>query len=267
MTWLKKLFQIREKSDGDIVKPFLDHMEDLRWMLVKVISSLGIAMFAAFFFRTDLMNILKVPLAKVDPSLPSQLVVHNIPDSFMLSIKMAFYAGIVLAFPFLIYFIAGFVLPALTKTEKKYLFPGIFGGFLLFASGVLAAYLYILPQTIRFFFKDTADMGLKPMWTWESYASIFSWLTIGFGLLCELPLVVIVLAMLQMVNYKLLSSTRPYAVVLIFVLAMVIAPTPDPGTMLVLAAPILVLYEACIWIVWFIDRNRAKNADVQDLMS
>jgi sec-independent protein translocase protein TatC len=267
MTWLKKLFKIREKSDGDIVKPFLDHMEDLRWMLVKVISTLGISMMGAFFFRKDLMNILKAPLAQVDPALPKLLVVHQIADSFMLSLKMAFYAGIVLSFPFLMYFIADFVLPALTKTEKKYLFPGILGGFILFAGGVLAAYFYILPQTIRFFYKDTAEIGLTAMWTWESYASIFSWLTIGFGLLCELPLVVIVLAMLQMVNYKLLASTRPYAVVLIFVLAMVIAPTPDPGTMLVLALPILLLYEACIWVVWFIDRNRAKNADVQDLMS
>jgi len=202
----------------------------------------------------------------VDPSLPGKLVVPEIAGSFMLSIKLAFYAGIILAFPFLLYFIADFVLPALTKKEKKYLFPGIFGGFILFVSGVLAAYFYILPQTIRFFFDDTKKMQLTAMWTWDSYASIFSWLTIGFGLLCELPVVVIILAMLQMVNYKLLASTRPYAVVLIFVLAMVIAPTPDPGTMLVLAAPILVLYEACIWIVWFIDRNRAKNADVQDLM-
>jgi len=248
------------------VKPFLDHMEDLRWMLIKTISALGIAMFAAFFFRIELMEVLQAPLARVDPSLPGKLVVPDIGGSFMLSIKLAFYAGIILAFPFLLYFIADFVLPALTKKEKKYLFPGIFGGFVLFVCGVLAAYYYILPRTILFFFDDTKKMQLTAMWTWNSYASIFSWLTIGFGLLCELPIVVIVLAMLQMVNYKLLSSTRPYAVVLIMVLAMIIAPTPDPGTMLVLALPILALYEICIWIVWFIDRNRAKNADVQDLM-
>lgn len=267
MNWLKKLFQIREKSDGDIVKPFLEHMEDLRWTLLKMLSVLVVAMFAAFFFRTELMQILQAPLERVDPELPGKLVVHEIAGSFMLSIKMAFYAGIVVAFPFLIYFLADFVLPALTKTEKKYLLPGIAAGFVLFSCGVLAAYYYILPQTIRFFFEDTKKMKLTEMWTWASYASIFSWLTIGFGLLCEVPIVVIALALLKLVTFKLLSSTRPYAVTLIFVLSAIIAPTPDPGTLLILAIPVLLLYEACIWVVWLIDRNRAKNADVQDLMS
>ena len=266
MNWLKKLFQIREKSDGDVVKPFLDHMEDLRWMLIKTISALGIAMGVAFGFRPKLMYILQAPLDRVDVSLRGKIVITEISGSFMLSIKMAFYAGIVLAFPFLLYFIADFVLPALTRKEKKYLFPGIFGGFVLFVGGVLAAYFYILPRTIQFFYDVAQKIQVTTMWTWSSYASIFSWLTIGFGLLCELPIVVIVLAMLEMVNYKLLSSTRPYAVVLILVLAMINAPTPDPATMLVHAMPIFVLDQACIWIVWFIDRKRAKNADVQDLM-
>ena len=232
-----------------------------------MLGVLVLAMVVAFFFRTELMRILQAPLERVDPELPNMLVVHEIAGSFMLSIKMAFYAGIVMAFPFLIFFLADFVLPALTKTEKKYLLPGIAGGFVLFACGVLAAYYYILPQTIRFFFEDTKKMKLREMWTWESYASVFSWLTIGFGLLCEVPVVIIVLALLKLVTFKLLSSTRPYAVTLIFVLSAIIAPTPDPGTLLVLALPVLGLYEACIWVVWFIDRNRAKNADVQDLMN
>src|SRR5687768_2718378 len=117
MNWLSKLlskiFKIREKSDGDIVKPFLEHMEDLRWTLLKMLFTLIAAMIFAFWFRTDLMRILQGPLDQVDPSLSGQLVVTQIAGSFMLSIKMAFYAGIIIAFPFLSFFLADFVLPAL----------------------------------------------------------------------------------------------------------------------------------------------------------
>jgi sec-independent protein translocase protein TatC len=271
MNWLSKLlskiFKIREKSDGDIVKPFLEHMEDLRWTLLKMLFTLLAAMIFAFWFRTDLMRILQAPMDKVDPSLSGQLVVTQIAGSFMLSIKMAVYAGIIIAFPFLAFFLADFVLPALTRQEKKYLFPGIAAGFILFSLGVLAAYYYILPETIRFFWHDTQKMKLREMWTWDSYASIFCWLTIGFGMLCEVPVVVVILALLRIVTFKLLASTRPYAITLIFVLSAVIAPTPDPGTLLILAVPVVVLYEACIWIVWFIDRRRKNNDEVADLLS
>jgi len=271
MNWLSKLlskvFKIREHSDGDVIKPFLEHMEDLRWTLLKMGSTLIFAMIIAFLYRNDLMRILQAPLADVDPDLPRQLVVHDIAGAFMLSIKMSFQAGIVIAFPFLVFFLADFVLPALTRQEKKYLFPGIAAGTLLFCAGVAIAYFYILPQTIRFFYDYTKAMGLQQMWTWTSYASMFTWLTIGFGLLCELPVVVIALALLRIVNYKLLAATRSYAITLIFILAAVIAPTPDPATLLFLAVPIVILYESCIWIVWLLDRRRKKNEDVADLLN
>ena len=100
MNWLSKLlnkvFKIREHSDGDIIKPFLEHMEDLRWTLLKMGFSLIAAMVIAFFYRNDLMRILQAPLAQVDPSLPGQLIVTEIAGAFMLSIKMAFQAGIVI---------------------------------------------------------------------------------------------------------------------------------------------------------------------------
>lgn len=271
MNWLSKLltkvFKIREHSDGDIIKPFLEHMEDLRWTLLKMGLCLVSAMVVAFLYRNELMHILQAPLADVDPRLPGTLIVTDIAGAFMISLKMSFLAGIVMAFPFLVFFLAEFVLPALTRQEKKYLFPGIAGGTVLFCIGVAVAYYYILPQTILFFYNYTKALGVKEMWTWSSYASMFSWLTIGFGLLCELPVVVIVLALLGIINYKLLAATRSYAITGIFILAAIIAPTPDPATLLFLAVPIVLLYESCIWIVWLLDRRRKKNADVTDLLS
>ncbi len=260
MSWLNKFFKFRERADGDLVKPFLEHMEDLRWTIIKMAVSLVSAMIFAFSFRTDLMRVLQAPLEKVDPSLPGQLIITDVAGSFTLSLTLAFYCGIVLALPFLLYFVAGFVLPALTRHEKKYLFPGILAGFLLFVAGVLVCYHYILPETLSFFFHDAQKMQIKTMWTWNKYASFCSWLTIGFGLLCELPVAVVVLAFLGILDFPFLSRTRPYAYTIILILSAIVAPTPDPVTFISLGFPVIVLYECCIWIVWLIDQRRRKRA-------
>jgi sec-independent protein translocase protein TatC len=260
MSWLKSFFNFREKSDGDIVKPFLDHMEDLRWTIIKMIVVQVTMMIISFYFRKDLMHLLRLPLYKVDPNLPDQLVITNIAGSFLISLELAFFSGIAMAFPFHVYFISSFVLPALTRREKNLLLPGIFGTFTLFLAGVTVSYLWILPSTIEFFFKDAADVKLKIMWTWDAYFSFASWLCFGFGLLCELPVIVVLLGLLGIVNFRLLSRTRPFGYTIILILAAVSAPTPDPVTFVTLSIPIVALYEICIWVVWLIDRRREKKA-------
>lgn len=266
MTWLTKFFKFREKSDGDVVKPFLEHMEDLRWVIIKIALTLAIGMGISFCFVSNMMNILRAPLHEVSPDLEDKLVVNGITEGLMISIEMAFFAGIVLALPFLIYFLASFILPALTRQEKRFLFPGIFASTLLFIGGASASYYYILPKTLKFFYDYTTRMGLKILWTWKDYFSFAAWLTIGMGLLCQLPVLVIVLSVVGLVDYKFLARTRPYAITIILILSAVIAPTPDPMTFLSLGAPIILLYEICIWIVWLIDRRKAKRAD-QDRLS
>ena len=263
MNWLTKFFKFREKSDGDVVKPFLEHMEDLRWVVIKIVATLMLAMGISFFFVTDLMNLLRAPLHAVAPDLEKKLVVQGITDSLMITIHLAFFAGIVLALPFLIYFLAGFILPALTRQEKKFLFPGILGSTALFGAGVAVSYRYILPKTLQFFYEYSHKIGVEILWSWKDYLSFASWLTIGLGLLCQLPIVVIVLSIVGLVDYKLLSKTRSYAITAILLLSAVIAPTPDPMTFLSLGAPVILLYEACIWIVWLLDR-RKKKRDEQD---
>ncbi len=259
MSWLNKFFKFREKSDGDVVKPFLEHMEDLRWTLIKCAAVLVLSMVISFFWVRDLMRLIKKPLEAIDPKAAEQLITFGITDSLTISIQLAFFAGIVIALPFLTYFVAGFILPALTRQEKKFLFPGIFGSFLLFLAGVLTSYYYILPETLKFFKWYAASLGILTLWTWKDYLSFCTWLTIGFGLLCQLPVVVVALSVIGLVDYKFLSRTRPYAITIILVLAAVIAPTPDPMTFLSLGTPVILLYEACIWIVWLLDRRKVKR--------
>jgi sec-independent protein translocase protein TatC len=178
----------------------------------------------------------------------------------MISLELAFFAGIAMAFPFHVYFVAQFVLPALTRKERKLLLPGIFGAFLLFLAGVTVAYRWILPSTIAFFYHDAAAAHLKVMWTWNAYFSFAAWLCFGFGLLCELPVIVILLGALGIVSFAFLSKTRPFGYTIILILAAVIAPTPDPVTFVTLSVPIVLLYEACIWVVWLLDRRRKRRA-------
>ncbi len=264
MSWITKFVKFREKSDGEVIKPFLDHMEDLRWTIIKMALVQVTAMIIAFYFRTDLVRMLQLPLEKVDPTLPGKLIINGIADSFIISLELAFFAGIAMAFPFLVYFLAEFVLPALTRQERKFLGPGIFTAFGLFLGGVYVAYEYILPATVGFFWRDAEKMQLAVLWTWNNYFSFAAWLCIGFGLMCEIPVIIIVLALLGFINFALLNRTRPYAYTAILILSAVIAPTPDPMTFITLAIPIVVMYECCIWVVFFIDRRRLRASSSKD---
>ena len=251
-----RLFKFREQPDQN--KPFLEHLEDLRWMLVKMAVTLVIGMTLCFGFRQELVKVLQEPLRNIDPGLVSNLQVFGIMDSLMISIKLAFYAGIVVTFPFLLFFLAQFVLPALTVKEKKFLLPGIFAGFLLFATGVCVAYFLVLPRTLEFCYADAKklDWTLRPPATY--YFSFVTNMSLALGLAFELPIVVLALNYLGFLSVDLMRRTRIYAIPLLFVLAAVIAPTPDPFTLMAFALPLCLLYEACIWLAWMAERRRGK---------
>ncbi len=208
---VQDIFKFRELPESETSKPFLEHLEDLRWTIVKMSITLVLAMI------------------------------------------------IVLSFPLLLYFLAEFVLPALTAVEKRFLFPAIFVSFALFLLGVLVCYFWLLPKTILFFFRDTESLGWIPTWTVQQYYSFVTRFTIGFGLAFELPVVVLALVHFGLVTYKFMSRTRPYAIVLIFILATIITPTPDILTLIAMGLPMCLLYESCIWIAWFMQRRRSAS--------
>jgi sec-independent protein translocase protein TatC len=185
----------------------------------------------------------------------------GITDSIVVSFHLAFYAGLVLSFPLLLYFVAEFVLPALTAVEKQFLLPAIFVSFGLFLLGVLVCYFWLLPKTILFFFRDTESLGWTPAWTVQQYYSFVTRFVIGFGLAFELPVVVLALVRFGLITYKFMARTRPYATVLIFVLATIIAPTPDLLTLIAMGLPMCLLYESCIWIAWAMERRSTSRAN------
>jgi sec-independent protein translocase protein TatC len=253
---LQDIFKFRELPESETSKPVLEHLEDLRWTVVKGAITLVIAMFLCFAFRSTLVRVMQAPLREVDPQVGA-LRALGITDSITISFHLAFYAGIVLSFPLLLYFLAEFVLPALTLMEKRFVLPAIFVSFTLFLFGVLICYFWLLPKTILFFFRDTQSLGWAPAWTVEQYYSFVTRFIIGFGLAFELPVVVLALVKFGLITYRFMARTRPYAMVLIFVLATIITPTPDILTLISMGLPMCLLYEGCIWISWAMERRRS----------
>src|SRR5437773_4582500 len=256
---LRDIFKFRDLPDSETSKPFLEHLEDLRWTIVKMALTLGAAMIVCFAFRSALVRILQAPLRDVGSQIGT-LKALGITDSIVISFHLAFYAGIVLSFPLLLYFLAEFVLPALTAVEKRFLFPAIGVSFALFLLGVACCYFWLLPKTILFFFRDTQSLGWEPMWTVQQYYSFVTRFVLGFGLAFELPVVVLALVRFGLVTYQFMARTRPYAIVLIFILATIITPTPDVLTLVALSLPMRLLYECCIWIAWFMQCRAAYSS-------
>ena len=254
---LRNFFKFREIPEAESAKPFIEHLEDLRWTVVKMAITLFIAMIVCFAFRSTLTHLMQRPLQVVDEEMRT-LQSLGITDSFTISFSLAFYAGIVLSFPLLLYFVAEFVLPALTAVEKRLLLPSIAVSFALFLIGVVACYYWLLPKTVAFFFRDAQSLGWVPNWTVRDYYSFVTRFTIGFGLAFELPIVVLALVRFGLLTYEFMRNTRPYAVVLIFIIAAIITPTPDILTLTAMGFPMYLLYESCIWIAWLMQRRATR---------
>jgi sec-independent protein translocase protein TatC len=226
---LKSFFDFRETRDE--AKPFLAHLEDLRATLIKIAIALAVTMTLCFMFRSELAAVIQRPLIDVDPARAANLQSLGVADSFTISLELSLYGGLILAFPFILLFLAEFVLPALNAAEKRILYPVALVGFGLFLTGVGFCYFVVLPQTLEFFFKDAQQMHWQPTWTVREYYSFTTQFVIGFGLAFELPLVVI------------------------FFVAAIITPTTDMVTLLLMGGPMYVLYEICILISWFMGRR------------
>src|SRR3954462_2887853 len=167
---LRNVFKFRELPESETSKPFLEHLEDLRWTIVKMALTLAVAMIGCFALRGTLVRVLQAPLNAVDPQVGA-LRALGITDSITISFHLAFYAGIVLSFPLLLYFIPEFILPALTAVEKRIPLPALFASFALFLLGVVVCYFWLLPKPILFLFHNTQALGWAPTWTVQQYYS------------------------------------------------------------------------------------------------
>jgi len=254
-----ELFPPESEEGGAAVKPFFEHLEDLRWMLFKMLATLAVAVITSFAFARELMRIIIYPLRRVVGNPQEYLWTMEVTGGFTLGLQLALYAGLIVACPILLYFLADFIIPALTRKERTMLVPVFTAGVGLFLAGVALAYFLVIPGGLKFFLDYNKYLDISSRWTIDSYVGFVSQMCLAFGLCFELPLVVLALAKLGVVSGRFLREKRPYFIVIIFIAAAFITPTTDMLSMLLLAVPMCVLYEACIWIAWWMERLKASR--------
>jgi sec-independent protein translocase protein TatC len=262
---LTKVFKVREKvamnlGSDDEEKPFLEHLDDLRKMIVRVITTLVIATIGTFCFYKPLFQMILRPLiwAGIASDIDhAKTILINIgaPDAFMTVVNVSLIAAVIVSFPIILIFILQFVLPGLKPNEKKMIFPGLAIATALFLVGVAFAYQMVLPRALKFFEEFGTDLGIKQTWTLESYITFSTRFILIFGVSFELPVVVMGLVKLDFLGYKTMKNTRRHAAIIIAVFSAVITPTQDIMTLLLLVLPLYFLYEVCIWLAYYMEKK------------
>jgi sec-independent protein translocase protein TatC len=242
-------------------KPFLDHIEDLRWVILKVVAVLTVTTIGSFFFTRELLEILFWPLRQAGQQPEQFLRVLNVVDPFTIQISVSLSAGILLALPLALYFIGQFILPALTPQERGLIVPTFVAGAGLFLTGVVFCYYLLLPQTLQFFVSYGNALGVRAEWTLDNYIDFVTQMLLGFGLSFELPLVIMLLNWFGLVSRTALREHRRHAIVIIVIAAACITPTSDFFSLALLAVPMYLLYESCIVLTWFVEKKRRREDD------
>ncbi|SDT98279.1 Sec-independent protein translocase TatC [Verrucomicrobium sp. GAS474] len=244
------------KVNDQTTKSFLDHVEDLRWMLIRGFAALAIGMTISLALTKPFLEILYHPLRLAGQNPGEMLRVLGVADALSIQISLALSGGVLIALPFILYFLASFLLPALTPREARALIPAFVAGALLFVGGAFFCYELILPQTLKFFYEFDAWLGFRTEWTVQSYIDFVTQMLLAFGLSFELPLVLLVLNILGIVRRATLARYRRHTAFILFILACCVVPSTDPFSLLMMAGPMYLLFEGTLVIMWFVERRR-----------
>jgi sec-independent protein translocase protein TatC len=223
--------------------PFTAHLDELRKRLITAFIAVGIGFVLSYGFKEKLFGILVAPLMRVMET-GDNLIYTNLPEAFFTFLKVAFLSGIILASPVIIYQFWMFVAPGLYDKEKRLMIPIIFLSTLFFVGGALFGYFIVFPWGFKFFL-GFATESIRPLPSMKEYLSFSSKLLLAFGVVFELPLVLTFLAKLGIVSVDFLKKNRKYALLLFFAGAAILTP-PDVITQIMMALPLMLLYEISI---------------------
>jgi sec-independent protein translocase protein TatC len=246
-------------------KPFIEHLEDLRRTIIWLLCAFGCAFLISIplTLKGYTLDLLKRPLMLViqregGPQMATLLPTLSPAGGIAVAMRVSAETALVISLPVIIYILGIFILPALTKRERRYFGPILGGGTLMFYAGMAFCYFTTLPWTIRFFWSFNRLLGIGNLWTINEYVAFVSRMLIAFGLVFEFPLIVLLLVRMGVLNYRLLSEKRRYVIVLAFILAAVLTPGPDVVSQIVMAVPLLLLYELCVWGARLMEKRRAR---------
>jgi sec-independent protein translocase protein TatC len=249
-----------EETDAPIThdtKPFLSHLEDLRWTIIRSLAALAVGVGICAFAVRPILDVLYVPLFKSGHDPKKLLNTLGVVDPFSIHMEIAIFGGLLLALPFILYFLGQFLLPALTAHERRLLGPIFAGGALLFVVGVSFCYFLVLSSTLKFFLGYNDYLGFGTMWTAKALIDFEVQMLAGFGIAFEMPLVVLVLNIMGLVSAATLASKRRHAALIIFVAACCIIPSTDLFSLSVLSVPMYALFELCILIARIVEKTKS----------
>ena len=239
-------------SSNNESMPFLDHLEELRWRLIKSIASVLIGAVISFYFIDQIIEFLVQPTEALKNSMDLQVL--KVQGMFMIKWSIALFGGIIISIPVLTFQIWKFVAPGLYIDEKKYIIPLIIFTFLSFLCGLIFAYMIVIPFSLGFF-TSVGFEGIQNNFSINYYFSFITWLMIGSGLIFELPVIVFILSVIGLLTPAFMRHYRRYAIVIILVLSAFITP-PDPVSLVLMSIPLLVLYEVSIGVSWLVNRKK-----------
>ncbi len=234
--------------------PVTEHIEELRQRLFKSLIAIGIGFLIAWPFKKKILLFLERPLPE---NLQGKLIFLSPPEAFFTALKISFFAGILIAIPFVLYQVWKFIEPGLYEHEKRFILPFMFFSLLFFFLGASFAYFVILPFGLRFLLGFMGNL-LIPQITVGNYVSFVIQMILAFGFVFLLPVIVWLLSKLGIINYRLLEKNRKYAILVIFIVAALLTP-PDAFSQIMMAIPLLVLYELSIWVSKFAGKEREEE--------
>lgn len=240
--------------------PFLDHLEELRWRIFKAAGAF-MACTLLGFYLIHRFRVLELIVAPVRPFLAGEDAKLNFLDPitpFFFILKTSVLVGVILAFPIILYQVWAFLSPALEKREKRVIVPSLYGGMLLFAAGVYLGYEVALPVSLEFLLGIQTEI-LQPMITADRYLSFVIRLLVAFGLIFELPVVVLILSVLGLVTPRFLRSKRRHAIVIITIVASLLSPGDLVMVTVIMMVPLVFLYEFSILLSVLVTRRKADD--------
>jgi sec-independent protein translocase protein TatC len=260
---------------------FLDHLEELRWHVIRAVLAIVVMMVVAFVYITEIFDYIVFAPAKVDfiffkwmcslgdlvgatetlcvTDIPFQVQSRNMTGQFMMSITASFMIGLVVAFPYVVWELWSFVRPGLETKERKFSKGAVVAISGLFLIGVGFGYFILSPMTIRFLATYQVSAMIVNEFDITSYVSTVASLVLGCGLLFQFPVVVYFLTKIGMVTPNLMRTYRRHAVVVIIVLGAVVTPSADPFSLAIISLPLYFLYEISIFTSAVVLRQKLKR--------
>jgi sec-independent protein translocase protein TatC len=226
-----------------------EHLEELRWCILKSVLAIVLASGGCYFFSDAIFAFVIAPLRQnLQPG--QNLIGTSVTEAFFVEIKVALAAGVLFSSPVIFYQIWRFVAPGLSGREKKWVLPFVLCATFFFVAGALFCYRFVLPVAFKYFIEQYESMGVSPAIRIGEYFSFFFRMVLAFSLTFELPVFTFFLVRVGIWDYRFMIRSFRYALVVIFVIAAILTPTPDVINQSLLAVPMLLLYVLSIGIAY-----------------